>query len=171
MILGVKRLSAVYLDTHTQTHILTHTRTRTCTHTDTLSPLHPHTHPHARGRLTVTLDLGRSRTSQKSACYSIYYVSNAHTTTCQTHIQGRRVIGCLKVQVMYRKRATNYGALLWKMTYRDEASYDSTPPCTTTCQSHIHIRVKRLVAADLDTWPCNGHSTSMDVTVIRPRWK
>jgi len=31
--------------------------------------------------------------------------------------------------VIYRKRATNYRALLWKMTYEDRASYDSMPPC------------------------------------------
>jgi len=41
----------------------------------------------------------------------------------------RRFIGCLEVQVIFRKRATNYRALLWKMTYEDKASYDSTPPC------------------------------------------
>ena len=40
----------------------------------------------------------------------------------------RRLIGCLKLQVIFRKRATNYRALLRKMTYEDMASYDSTPP-------------------------------------------
>ena len=43
----------------------------------------------------------------------------------------RRLIGCLKLQVIFRKRATNYRALLRQMTYEDKASYDSTPPCTT----------------------------------------
>jgi len=43
----------------------------------------------------------------------------------------RRHIGCLKLQVVFCKRATNYRALLQKMTYKDKASYDSTPPCTT----------------------------------------
>jgi len=41
----------------------------------------------------------------------------------------RRLIGCLKLQVIVRRRATNYRAFLRKMTYEDEASYDSTPPC------------------------------------------
>jgi len=45
----------------------------------------------------------------------------------------RRVIGCLKLQVTFRKRATNYRALLRKMTGRDKACYDSTPPCR-----HMH---------------------------------
>jgi len=39
-------------------------------------------------------------------------------------------IGCLKLQVMFRKRATIYGALLRKMTCKDKASYGSSPPCT-----------------------------------------
>ena len=42
----------------------------------------------------------------------------------------RRVIGCLKLQVSFRKRATSYRALLRKMTCKDTVSYDSTPPCT-----------------------------------------
>jgi len=42
----------------------------------------------------------------------------------------RRPIGCLDLQVIFRKRATNYRALLWKMTYEDKAIYDSTPPCS-----------------------------------------
>ena len=41
----------------------------------------------------------------------------------------RRLIGCLKLQVNFRKRATNYRALLQKMTHEDKASYDSTSPC------------------------------------------
>ena len=40
-------------------------------------------------------------------------------------------IGCLKLQVIFRKRACNYRALLRKMTYEDKASYGSSPPCTT----------------------------------------
>ena len=39
----------------------------------------------------------------------------------------RRSIGCLKLQVICRKRATNYWALLRKMTYKDKASYESSP--------------------------------------------
>ena len=58
----------------------------------------------------------------------------------------RRCIGCLKLQVIFRKRATNYRALFRKMIYEDKASYDSTPPCmnetkTFTCtdknMSHV----------------------------------
>ena len=35
-----------------------------------------------------------------------------------------------KLQVIFRKRATNYRALLRKMIYEDKASYDSMPPRT-----------------------------------------
>ena len=42
----------------------------------------------------------------------------------------RRPIGCLKLHFIFCKRATNYRALLRKMTYEDKAAYDSTPPCT-----------------------------------------
>jgi len=44
----------------------------------------------------------------------------------------RRPIGFLKLQVIFRKRATYYRALLWKMTNKDEASYGSSPPCKST---------------------------------------
>jgi len=40
----------------------------------------------------------------------------------------RRCIGCLKLQVIFRKRATNSRALWRKMTYKDKASYASSPP-------------------------------------------
>ena len=38
------------------------------------------------------------------------------------------LIGCLKLQVIFRKRATNYRALLRKMTCEDKAPYDTTAP-------------------------------------------
>jgi len=46
----------------------------------------------------------------------------------------RRPIGCLKLQLIFRNRATIYKALLQKKTYKDKASYDSTPPCNTSIQ-------------------------------------
>ena len=41
----------------------------------------------------------------------------------------RRPIRCLKWQVIFRTTATNHRALLRKMTYKDKASYGSSPPC------------------------------------------
>ena len=47
-----------------------------------------------------------------------------------THTTGwRRRIACLKLQVIFRKRATNYRALLRKMTCKNKAPYGSLPPC------------------------------------------
>jgi len=48
------------------------------------------------------------------------------------------------LQVIFRKRATSYRALLRKMTYEDKASYDSTPPCICRCEPfldvlHLHL--------------------------------
>ena len=43
----------------------------------------------------------------------------------------RRCIGCLKLQIFFRKRATNCRALLQKMTCNDKTCYVSTPPCIT----------------------------------------
>jgi len=40
-----------------------------------------------------------------------------------------RPIGCLKLQVTFHQRATSYRALLRKVTYKDKASYGSSPPC------------------------------------------
>jgi len=38
-------------------------------------------------------------------------------------------LGCLISYITFRKLATNYRALLRKMTNKDQASYDSSPPC------------------------------------------
>jgi len=52
----------------------------------------------------------------------------------------RNPIVPLKLQVIFRKRATNYKALLQKMTYEDKTCYGSWPPCIE-CDTPI---VKRL---------------------------
>ena len=50
----------------------------------------------------------------------------------------RRLIGCLKLQFVFRSRANNYWALLRKMTCEDKVSYDSMPPCTVTATLQRH---------------------------------
>ena len=49
--------------------------------------------------------------------------------THNTYTGWRRLIRRHKLQVIFRKRATTYTALLQEMTYKNKASYDSTPPC------------------------------------------
>ena len=51
-------------------------------------------------------------------------------TPSKTGTGWRRLIRGLNLEVIFRKRATNYRALLRKMTNEDQASYDSMPPCT-----------------------------------------
>ena len=53
----------------------------------------------------------------------------------------RRPIGFLKLQVIFRKRATGYRALLRKMTYKDKAIYGSSPPCTRRMYVYICIYI------------------------------
>jgi len=65
----------------------------------------------------------------------------------------RRTIGCLKLQVISRKRATNYRALLRKMTYEYRASFDSTPPCTTLIdQWQPTIENRSMAAIESETY-------------------
>ena len=79
----------------------------------------------------------------------------------------RRLIGCLKLQIIFCKRATNYRALLRKMTYEDKPSYASSPPCigpgtfntSAFTRTHTHTymntcidrRIRRCSALELDT--------------------
>jgi len=55
----------------------------------------------------------------------------------------RRLIGCLKLQVLFRKRVTNYMALLRKMTSEDKAFYGSSPHCDSKADNwelEAHVR-------------------------------
>jgi len=67
----------------------------------------------------------------------------------------RKPIGCLKLQIIFHKRATgtNYRALLRKITYKDKASYDSTPPYTKiwSCQySLLHLECQTILISNLN---------------------
>ena len=54
-----------------------------------------------------------------------------------TNTGWQRLIGYLKLQIIFCKRTTNYRDLLWKMTYKDKASHGSSPPCITISMSHL----------------------------------
>ena len=51
----------------------------------------------------------------------------------------RRLIGSPKLQIIFHKRATNYRALLRKMTYKDKGSHESSPPCSHTTVSIYNV--------------------------------
>ena len=59
-----------------------------------------------------------------SVCYgaaTIYRLPTLSGFVCKR----QRPVGCLHLQVIFRKRATDYRALLRKMTYQDKAFYGS----------------------------------------------
>ena len=63
----------------------------------------------------------------------IMYKDNIVWIGFETGTGWRRLIGSPKLQIIFHQRATKYRALLRKMTYKDKGSYESSPPCTTTC--------------------------------------
>jgi len=71
------------------------------------------------------------------------------------HTEWRRPKGCLNLQVIFRKRATNHRALSRKMTCKDKASYGST----TLCRALLWIYSARL---QIETAPL-----SMDRALLR----
>ena len=73
-----------------------------------------------------------------------------------THTGWRRPIGCLKLQIIFRKRATKYVALLRKMTYREKTSCGSLPPCHTndvSCHTDV-IQMTQCVAVCCSVLQC-----------------
>ena len=94
----------------------------------THTPKHTHTHsdlPNVQHVPHPSQSTGRNSQNHVSKVSSLL---NFHDTGW------RRLIGCLKSQVIVCKRATNYRALLQKMTYKDKASYESSPHCTITTE-------------------------------------
>jgi len=72
---------------------------------------------------------------------------HCYTLECREATTGwRRDTGCLKLRVIFRKRATDYRALLRKMTYEDKASYDSTLLYTTKIRHPMTLHHPVLVA-------------------------
>ena len=65
----------------------------------------------------------------RSTFKTVFYFGSENISTCLS-TGWQRCTGCLQSQVSFRKRATNYMALLRKITCKDKASYVSTPPCT-----------------------------------------
>ena len=62
---------------------------------------------------------------------SLWWHFSKVSPTVNLHSKGtwwRRPIGCLKLQVIFRKRATKYRALLQKKTCKDKAPCGSSPP-------------------------------------------
>jgi len=84
------------------------------------------------------------------SCNTYIYISEEPQTKSRAqwtlYLPWRRHKECLKLQVIFRRRATNHRALLWKMTCRDKASCESSPLCTChvtqmykSCNTYIYI--------------------------------
>jgi len=83
----------------------------------------------------------------------------------------RRLIGCLKLQVIFRKRATNYWALLRKMTFKDQASYDAIHSNVTWL---VHMWHASSMCVWYDSFICvhiNGHAAFDHFHREISRWK
>ena len=76
-----------------------------------------------------------------------------------SYYRWRILIGCLQLQVIFRKRVTNYRARLRKMTYKNKASYGSWSPCDTCRYGTIwHTRhMKWFISYIRDIWNDSFH--------------
>ena len=82
-------------------------------------------------------------THQKKPSHGLWVwlmcVTQSHNVITQPHTGWRRPIKCLKLQVIFRKRATNYMALLRIMIYNDEAFVNQ---CGSQTSSTVGICVQ-----------------------------
>jgi len=85
--------------------------------------------------------------------YTVYisFVSTPIYLSCSHRASAgwRRLIGSLKLQIIFHKRATKYRSLLRKITHKDKASYDSTPPCNS-----VYIHVYRVYVSCIYIYVC-----------------
>jgi len=86
-------------------------------------------------------DVSNSRDASFKRFIHRAYQSISPEMNRSTDTAWRRPLGCLKLQVIFRKRATNYRALLRKITYGDKAFNDSTPPCTSIAHTNILLHI------------------------------
>ena len=61
----------------------------------------------------------------------------------------RRLIGSLKLQIIFHKRATKHRSLLRKMPYTDKGSYESSPPCILENVKMPHIHLWHVYVCDM----------------------
>ena len=143
--------------------------TSSATHCNTLFATHYNKLPAIRLCSATDCKHTTYNTLQHSICNTLQ-----HTTGW------RRCIGCLKLQVNFRKRATNYRAILRKINHKDKASYGFLTPYTgnlticntlqhttcntlqhTTCNPTVHFKICTSSATHCKHTTCNTlqHST------------
>ena len=83
-----------------------------------------------------------------------------------------RVVGwqrckrCLKLQVSFRKRATNNRALLWKTTCKDKAPYESSPPCSRHHRVHLCAWVRHCATNNVCVYTFPNHQVCCKYTEL-----
>ena len=121
----------IYTRARACAHTHTHAHMHTCTHAHTHARTHPHTHTRIHAHTHTC-------THHTHAYIHTVIRLLSHTCVCLSHTYKhspclatgwRRPIACLISWITFRKLATNYRALLREMTYKDKASYGSSPPC------------------------------------------
>jgi len=139
--------SHLYSDTYyTKAHVqqlrtLSFVRTLSHTHTTALRCTRRHTHIHAYTYSRIHIF---THTNIHAYTYSRIHIFT-RTLSEIPDTGWRRLIGCLKLQVLFGKRATNCRALL-RMTCKDKASCRSSPRCTSwwyTCTCAWAITVHK----------------------------
>jgi len=111
--------------------------------------------------------IGFLRISIWSTCARLLpHLISARTRMC--HTRWRRLTGCLKLQVIFRKRAINYRALLQEMTYKDKASYGFSPPCIAY---NIYVSVYVYIYASCHTYVSMVISLSISSRAPDRMWK
>ena len=84
----------------------------------------------------------------------------------------RRPMWCRNLYVTFCKRVTNYRALLRKMTYKNKASYGSSPPCANEPSFEWLWHV--LSVCDTHPWVMSNmwirHVTHMNVSCHTYAW-
>jgi len=77
----------------------------------------------------------------------LHYPTNLHLQTASTYsTEWQKLIRCLKLQVIFHKRATNHRAILREMTCKDKAFYASSPPSIYTVFATLYLNYKHTIA-------------------------
>jgi len=114
----------------------------TATHSKHCNTMQPHTVTHCKAKAGKTAVWSWESTLQHAAthaqCVAVCSSVLANLpmwehVVVQLCTGWQKPIECLKLQVIFRKRATKYRALFRKMTCKDKASYGSSPPCNGEC--------------------------------------
>jgi len=95
--------------------------------------------------------------SSNVALHAITYSPTVcRTVAPQYQLQGGEDSQHANLQFIFRKRATNYRALLREMTHKDEASSGSSPPCTavhSTKRAGVALhQIKRSSCTSESSW-------------------